>query len=208
MVDALASGASGGNPVEVQVLSWAPNKLALVEGPGPPLTAAYHFERTGLIRQYRHAQISCTKSTSHAAWIVYTHCKAEASNRLMSIEYQAELKGQYAQLTCRGTFGKRALLSVLDQALEYAASNGLQAVLVDISDVEGAPNANERFEVGAQFAEMQLSRETIVAIAVYGREPMIDPERFAETVALNRCAVGKVFTDIDEAISWLEHTSG
>ncbi len=24
LVDALASGASGGNPVEVQVLSWAP----------------------------------------------------------------------------------------------------------------------------------------------------------------------------------------
>ncbi len=28
LVDALASGASGGNPVEVQVLSWAPGSLS------------------------------------------------------------------------------------------------------------------------------------------------------------------------------------
>ena len=30
LVDALASGASGGNPVEVQVLSWAPLRYQLI----------------------------------------------------------------------------------------------------------------------------------------------------------------------------------
>lgn len=126
----------------------------------------------------------------------------------MTIEYQADVKGEYAQLTCHGTYGKEELLDLFEQALEYAAANGLQAVLVDISDVEGAPDTNDRFEVGARFAEIQLGKETIVAIAVFGSEPLIDPERFGETVALNRCAVGKVFTELNEAISWLEHTSG
>ena len=126
----------------------------------------------------------------------------------MSIEYQAELKSQYAQLTCSGSYDKSELLDLLELALEFAADNSMQAVLVDISAVEGTPNTEDRFELGARFAEIQLSKETIVAIAVYGREPLIDPERFGETVALNRCAVGKVFTDIDEAIRWLEHTSG
>jgi len=126
----------------------------------------------------------------------------------MSIEFQTDLKSRYAQLTCHGSYTKQELLNLFDQALNIAAESGLQAVLVDISDVEGEPNTAERFEVGAQFAELQLSKDTIVAIAVMGKEPMIDPERFGETVALNRCAVGKVFTDLDEAISWLEQTSG
>lgn len=126
----------------------------------------------------------------------------------MSIEFEAGLRSQHAYLTCRGTYNKQELLDMFDQALEYAAQNGRQAVLVDITDVEGAPDTQERFEIGAEFAESQLSKETIVAIAVTGKEPLIDPERFAETVALNRCAVCKVFTDIDDATSWLEHTSG
>ena len=33
MVDALASGASGGNPVEVQVLSWAPSVIRTLAMP-------------------------------------------------------------------------------------------------------------------------------------------------------------------------------
>ena len=126
----------------------------------------------------------------------------------MSIEYRAELKSQYAQLTCHGHYDKQGLLDLLNEALEYAARNGVQAVLVDINDVVGEPSTAERFEIGEAFAEIQLGKETIVAIAVVGREPLIDPERFGETVALNRCAVGKVFTDMAEAVSWLEHTSG
>ncbi len=126
----------------------------------------------------------------------------------MSIEYQAELKSQYAQLTCHGAYEKQALLDLLEAALDYAASSGVTAVLVDISEVEGSPSTAERFEMGEAFAEIQLGKSVIVAIAIVGREPMIDPERFGETVALNRCAVGKVFTDPVEAVNWLEHTSG
>ena len=126
----------------------------------------------------------------------------------MTIEYRAELRAHYAQLTCHGHYEKQELLDLFDTALEYAAQSGVNAVLVDISDVEGMPSIAERFEMGEAFAEIQLGKETIVAIAVVGREPMIDPERFGETVALNRCAVGKVFTDMVEAVSWLEHTSG
>ena len=126
----------------------------------------------------------------------------------MSIEYRAELKSQYAQLTCHGTYGKKELLELFDRAMGFAAENGLQAVLVDISDVEGGPDMTERFEVGAHFADIQIGKETIVALAVIGKEPMVDPERLAETVVMDRCAVGKVFTNMDEAMSWLEHTSG
>ena len=126
----------------------------------------------------------------------------------MSIEYRTVLKSGYAQLVCHGSFSKRELVEVFDQAIEIAAENGKEAVLVDISDVEGEPTTAERIELGVETAEVQLSKDTIVAIAIIGNEPLIDPERLGETIALNRCAVCKVFTDLDEAINWLEHTSG
>ena len=118
------------------------------------------------------------------------------------------MKTGYAQLVCHGRFSKQELVEIFDQAIEFAAENGKEAVLVDISDVEGEPTTAERIELGVETAEIQISKETIVAIAVIGNEPLIDPERLGETIALNRCAVCKVFTDNDEAISWLEHTSG
>jgi hypothetical protein len=126
----------------------------------------------------------------------------------MSIEYRTVLKSDYAQLVCHGSFSKQELIDVFDHAIDFAAENGREAVLVDISDVEGEPTTAERIELGVKAADVQLSKDTIVAVALIGNEPLIDPERLGETIALNRCAVCKVFTDMDEAISWLEHTSG
>jgi hypothetical protein len=39
--------------------------------------------------------------------------------------------------------------------------------------------------------------------AVVGQEPLIDEERFGETVAVNRGINAKAATSLDEAISWL-----
>ena len=46
--------------------------------------------------------------------------------------------------------------------------------------------------------------QTFIYIAVVGDEPMIDSRRFGETVAVNRGAFGKVFTDFSEAKAWLK----
>ena len=87
----------------------------------------------------------------------------------MSIEYKAELKSQYAQLTCHGAYEKQALLDLLEEALDYAVSTGVTAVLVDISEVEGSPSTADRFEMGEAFAEIQLGKTAIVAMAIVGR---------------------------------------
>jgi hypothetical protein len=40
-------------------------------------------------------------------------------------------------------------------------------------------------------------------VAYVGDEPLIDPARFGETVAVNRGALIKVTTDLNEAFAWL-----
>ena len=40
-------------------------------------------------------------------------------------------------------------------------------------------------------------------VAVFARRPLVDPDRFAETVAVNRGAKVKVSERLDEALAWL-----
>lgn len=126
----------------------------------------------------------------------------------MAIEYAVRVHSYYVELTCRGTYAFEPLLDVLRDALEAGIDHDRSAVLLDLRNVAGAPNKMERYELGTRFAKLQLSLDTLVTIAVVGHQPLVDPQRFAEMVALNRCAVGKVFEDHDEAVTWLEHTSG
>lgn len=62
----------------------------------------------------------------------------------------------------------------------------------------------ERFKLGDAFSTIQRKYNPPICFAVVGDEPIIDPERFGETVAVNRGVLGKVFTDIDEAVAWVE----
>ena len=66
------------------------------------------------------------------------------------------------------------------------------------------PTTFERFEIGEAFVAMQRSKKERIICAFVGKEPMVDPERFAETVVVNRGGLLAVFTDISDAKKWLE----
>ena len=101
-----------------------------------------------------------------------------------------------------------AFLGMLDDALDFAASQDHSAVLVDALGVTGGPDLEERVNLAASGADLQLGKDQLVAIAIVGEEPMLHPERIGEAVALDRCAILKVFESRDAAVQWLEHTSG
>lgn len=126
----------------------------------------------------------------------------------MPIEYTVSRNQHYARLTCTGMYSLGDVLDVVEKGIDYAAAEQLGAALIDMTAVAGGPDIVGRFELGKSLAELQLGKPKLVAIAFVGTAPLIDPSRFGETVALNRCAVGKAFEDVDEAISWLEQTSG
>jgi len=120
----------------------------------------------------------------------------------MSIDTQIELKTNYIYLRCNGTFEQSAAIELFGNAIQTAVQEGRKAVLIDARELEGEPPTTmERYELGASLAEFN-SRG--ILIVVVGKEPIIDPSRFGETVAVNRGVRGRAFTDIDEAITWLE----
>jgi hypothetical protein len=57
--------------------------------------------------------------------------------------------------------------------------------------LEGAPLTTiERYEQGVRVAEVQQRFGLGILIAVVGHEPLVDPEKFGETVSKNRGVFG------------------
>ena len=124
----------------------------------------------------------------------------------MGISYIIEeANPKFVRLVCRGTYARDALLAVFDQAIDVAIRMHRSAVLIDVRDVSGTPPEKfERYELGVGSARIQRQKRPLVTAAMVGHEPMIDPQRLGEIVFRNRGGVGRVFTDVQEAISWLE----
>jgi len=126
----------------------------------------------------------------------------------MTLHVDLEPRKHYLRATVSGDYSLRAAQDAYDHAVKTAVAAGHTRVLIDASGVTGAPTQDERFMLGLFVAAEQriLASKTPphdVQVAVYGRRPLIDPERFGETVAVNRGAKVKVSERLEEALSWL-----
>ena len=121
----------------------------------------------------------------------------------MGVVVTTEVRGCYLLLHCAGVYDYPSAVMIFDQAFDAAKAEGLCAVLVDARQVEGAPTTMDRYNWGVHIANRSAAGLRIW-IAVVGNEGIIDPDRFGETVAFNRGAFGRAFTDFTEAIAWLE----
>ena len=119
-----------------------------------------------------------------------------------------EARKHYLRATLSGAYNLRESQDLYDQIVKAAVAAGLTSVLVDASGVTGAPTQDERYMLGLFVAAEQriLAAKTPpveVRVAFYGRPPLVDPNRFGETVAINRGAKIKVSERLDEALAWL-----
>jgi len=122
----------------------------------------------------------------------------------MPIDFRMEKKGNYLLVTCQGHFEGKEAMGIHQQALDYAIAEGLPAILVDATGLHGrSPTTMDRFGFGEGIAELQRRSRAAVWLALVGKEPIVNPGRFAETVAVNRGGFMKVFEDTDEVAAWI-----
>lgn len=122
----------------------------------------------------------------------------------MQIKEIVEREG-YAYCHCIGNYDIEDFLEICDEGIRFSILKNKKSLLVNALEVTGGPlSALQRFELGEKAAIAQRNHPMMVKVAIVGTEPLIDPKRFGETVARNRGAVGRAFTDISEAIGWLE----
>jgi len=100
---------------------------------------------------------------------------------------------------------KRIFLEILDAAARHRT----EKILIDGRELKGKPSTIQRFLYG-EFAahavaksikELGLSRASQFAYVL--QEPVLDPRRFGETVAVNRGMWVKVFDNLEDALGWL-----
>jgi hypothetical protein len=119
-----------------------------------------------------------------------------------------ESRRGYLHATVSGEFSLRFAQSIYDRVVQQAVQLGLPRVLIDARNVTGKPSQEERYAFGLFVATEQRlltarSPELALQVAVLGRQPLIDPQRFGETVAVNRGAKFKESEHLDEVLSWL-----
>src|SRR5215469_12068451 len=126
----------------------------------------------------------------------------------MSMLAQIQHKSDILNAVLTGTFSldeaKRTFLEILD-AVALQKSKG---ILIDGRTLVGKTEVIERFFYGQFTAEMVISYEDRgvsagTPFAYVLKEPVLDPKRFGETVAVNRCMIVKAFENLDEALKWL-----
>ncbi len=123
----------------------------------------------------------------------------------MGINIQTQIKGNYLLVKAYGIFSKDGLLKVVEKSLNMAIQENLKNLLLDGSELKGSPPTTfERFEIGRAFTAIQTSKKEIIKCAFVGKEPIVDSEKFGETVAVNRGGFLAVFTDISDAVKWLK----
>jgi hypothetical protein len=102
------------------------------------------------------------------------------------------------------TVAQQQFLELLDEAVR----NGASKVLIDGQQITGDPTAFERllYSTFAACATLEIlhTHNLKLKFAYVIHEPLRDPERFGETVAVNTGMDVKTFEDMNEALEWLK----
>ena len=125
----------------------------------------------------------------------------------MSLQQKMHIESGLLSVDASGDFSledaKLAFLEMLGAVAQYKA----EKILLDGRNVNGNPRDIERFYYG-EFAARE-TRKIVVEHKIVPRfayvlhEPLRDPARLGETVAMNRGMVIKVFENPEDATEWL-----
>jgi hypothetical protein len=125
---------------------------------------------------------------------------------LISIKVDHERR--LLQVTYSGSFSLPEAEANFQETLASVVEHKLKKVLIDGRQVVGNPEPLERFYYGRYVADavMQTVNRTGIEVPRFAyvlHEPVLDPKRFGETVAVNRGMRIKAFDDIKKAEWWL-----
>ena len=123
------------------------------------------------------------------------------------LKYSLVVKDSYLSVTLSGHFSLSDVKIMYTDALESLLDNNFSKLFFNAYKVKGKVTTIDRYYFGefAAFESLEYMRKGLlkIAVSIYGREPIIDPERFGEIVARNRGLNLKVTTNKNEAFQFL-----
>ena len=127
----------------------------------------------------------------------------------MGMILRTSAEGGLLRAIASGEFSLEEAERTFREMLDAATRHQTEKILFDGRELKGNPNNIQRFFYG-EFAahavaksirELGLSRASQFAYVL--QEPVLDPQRFGETVAVNRGMWVKAFDNLESALGWL-----
>ena len=109
-------------------------------------------------------------------------------------------KPDYILVNFIGAFSIEAAKKTVDTMIETCAAEGQSAVVLDCSSMTGKLSVMDRYRA-IVYGQKMIGK--VSKLALVGDIKMVLPDRFAETVAVNRGINLKVFTETEGAIRWI-----
>jgi hypothetical protein len=109
-------------------------------------------------------------------------------------------RGTFLLVEFSGEFSVEAGKQCVDRMAEASVKHGRPKVLLDCRKMTGDLSVFTRFHVAEYGA---TKGHQLRQFALVGDKEVVLPDKFAETVAVNRGMNMKAFTDFDEAVLWL-----
>jgi len=123
------------------------------------------------------------------------------------LHFDIEPRRGYLYVTVTGELSIADAEKALLELLGVAARERQPRILVDCSRLQGEWNPDDRYAVGtflaAQVERMASQFPQTPRIAVYAIAPLMDPNRYFQTVATNRGAQVRSSDSLQELLSWL-----
>jgi hypothetical protein len=126
----------------------------------------------------------------------------------MKMNFRIEPKDSYLYVSVGGSFEARDAQEISRQFFEACIEHQRTKVLIDVRSLGGEMSMLERWDYSVAVARMNLEYVTSgslppLQLAYVASYPILDPNRFGETVALNRGVTVKVTDNFQEAMTWL-----
>jgi len=128
----------------------------------------------------------------------------------MSMLLQIHPESDLLKVFATGKFSLEDAKRTFLQMLEAIALHRCTKVFLDGRKLTGNAETMERFYYGEFAANMVMKASIEKGVSVGTQfayvlsEPLLDPNRFGETVAVNRCMNVKTFRNPEEAHQWLK----
>ena len=122
-------------------------------------------------------------------------------------KYSFNAMDKYLSVNVSGNFSLADAKIIFTEALEMLVSKKDYRVFFDVFKVKGKITTMDRYDLGEYAAteaiNFLLKGLPRLSVTFYGKEPIIDPERFGELVARNRGLNIKVTSDKKEALQFI-----
>jgi len=110
-------------------------------------------------------------------------------------------------ILCFKATGSRSLETVVamsNDILTACVEHNTKKILVDVRQLEGRLSSIDSYEIYNRHAPKIRDLNVITHNAIVDLEEFGSSYNFLETVAVNRGFNSRVFSDLDEAVKWLE----